>query len=75
VIGTTAGAIPQTVPEGAGLLTSPDDIHALSLGVRRLIEDSAERLRLAAAARSAAAALPTWEQTAELFSHALETVE
>ena len=75
VIGTTAGAIPETVPEGAGLLTPPDDIHALSFAVRRLIEDSAERLRLAAAARSAAAALPTWEQAAELFSHALETVE
>ena len=26
VIGTTAGAIPETVPEGAGLLTPPDDI-------------------------------------------------
>lgn len=75
VIGTTAGAIPETVPEGAGLLTPPDDVAAFSFAVRRLIENSAERLRLAAAARSAAAALPTWEQAAELFSHALETVE
>jgi glycosyltransferase involved in cell wall biosynthesis len=73
VIGSTAGAIPETVPEGAGLLTPPDDIHALSLAVRRLIEDSAERRRLAAAARAAAAALPTWEQAAELFSRAIES--
>ena len=75
VIGTTAGAIPETAPEGAGLLTPPEDVAAFSLAVRRLIEDSAERLRLATAARSAAVALPTWEQAAELFSHALETVE
>jgi glycosyltransferase involved in cell wall biosynthesis len=73
VIGTTAGAIPETVPEGAGLLTPPDDIHALSLAVRRLIEDSSERRRLAEAARAAAAALPTWEQAAELFSRAIES--
>ena len=76
VIGTTAGAIPETLcPRDAALLAPPDDVAAFSFAVRRLIEDSAERLRLAEAARSAAAALPTWEQAAELFSHALETVE
>jgi glycosyltransferase involved in cell wall biosynthesis len=74
VIGTTAGAIPETAPPGASLLTPPDDIGAFSSAVRRLIEDSAERCRLATGARSAAAALPTWEQAAELFSRAIETV-
>ena len=75
VIGTTAGAIPETAPAGASLLTPPDDIPALAIAVRRLIEDSAERCRLARAARAAAAALPTWERAAELFSQAIETVE
>jgi glycosyltransferase involved in cell wall biosynthesis len=73
VIGTTAGAIPETAPAGASLLAPPDDIVAFSAAVRRLIEDSAERCRLAAGARAAAVALPTWEQAAELFSHAIET--
>jgi glycosyltransferase involved in cell wall biosynthesis len=73
VIGTMGGAIPETVPAEASLLTPPDDIEAFSAAVRRLIEDSAERSRLAAGAREASAALPTWEQAAELFSRAVET--
>jgi glycosyltransferase involved in cell wall biosynthesis len=74
VIGTTAGAIPETVPAGASLLAAPDDVGAFSSAVRRLIEDPAERCRLAAGARAAAAALPTWEQAAELFSRAIQTL-
>jgi len=30
VVGTTAGAIPETVPAGAGVLVPPDDIDALA---------------------------------------------
>jgi glycosyltransferase involved in cell wall biosynthesis len=73
VIGTTGRAIPETVPTEASLLAPPDDIAAFSAAVRRLIEDSAERGRLAAGARAAALSLPTWEQAAELFSRAIET--
>jgi glycosyltransferase involved in cell wall biosynthesis len=50
VIGTTAGAIPETVPPNAGVLTPPGDIRALSAALRRLIEDTHERHRLAAVA-------------------------
>ena len=31
VIGTTAGAIPETVPADAGILVPPDDVAALAL--------------------------------------------
>jgi glycosyltransferase involved in cell wall biosynthesis len=75
VIGTTAGAIAETAPAGASLLTPPGDIPALSFALRRLIEDSTQRQKLAAGARAAAAALPTWDEAAEAFSRALETVE
>jgi glycosyltransferase involved in cell wall biosynthesis len=75
VIGTTTGAIPDTVPDGAGILVPPDDAQALSNALRRLIEDSTERQRLAAAARAAAARLPTWRQSAELFAHAIELAQ
>ena len=71
VIGTTAGAIPETVPDGAGLLVAPDDADALAAALRRLIGDAAERDRLAAAARAAAAKLPTWRQSAERFAGAI----
>ncbi|WP_146617925.1 glycosyltransferase family 4 protein, partial [Rhodoplanes serenus] len=55
VVGTTAGAIPDTVPAGTGLLVPPDDPTALAAALRTLITDEATRTRIAAAARAAAA--------------------
>jgi glycosyltransferase involved in cell wall biosynthesis len=74
VIGTTAGAIPDTVPASAGVLVPPDDVAALAAALRRLIAQPAERDRLAAGARVAAAALPTWRGSAELFAQAIARV-
>jgi glycosyltransferase involved in cell wall biosynthesis len=71
VIGTTAGAIPDTVPEGTGLLVAPDDAGAMAAALRRLIGNREERRRLAAAARAAAARLPTWTDSATLFAGAV----
>jgi glycosyltransferase involved in cell wall biosynthesis len=70
VVGTTAGAIPDTVPAGAGVLVPPDDIDALEAALRRLIERPQERQRLAAAAR--AARFPSWRDQAALFAGILE---
>jgi glycosyltransferase involved in cell wall biosynthesis len=74
VIGTTAGAIPDTVPDGAGILVPPDDAAALAHVLRRLITNDGERETLATAARAAAARLPTWPQSAEAFARAIEAV-
>jgi len=72
VIGTTAGAIPETVAPGAGILVAPDDVAALAVALRRAIENPDERRRMAASARAAAQALPSWQDSAKLFAHALE---
>lgn len=72
VVGTNAGAIPDTVPAGAGVLVGPDDAGALARALRRLIENPAERQQLAVAARAAAARLPSWKDTAAIVARALE---
>ena len=74
VIGTTAGAIPETVSPEAGALVPPDDVPALAAALRRLIENADERAQLAAGARAAAEHLPTWKDSAQLFSAAIERV-
>jgi len=74
VVSTTAGAIPDTVPAGAGLLVPPDNTTALAQALRRLIADPPERQRLATNARAAAAKLPTWQDSARLFAGAIETI-
>lgn len=74
VVSTTAGAIPDTVPAGAGLLVPPDDVAALAQALRRLIGDGAERRRLAGIARAAAAQLPTWQDSARLFADVIDSV-
>jgi glycosyltransferase involved in cell wall biosynthesis len=74
VIGTTAGAIPDTVPPSAGILVPPDDVPALAAALRRLIENAGERGQFAAGARAAAKNLPSWSESAKLFSQAIERV-
>lgn len=72
VVATNVAAIPDTVPAGAGILLPPDDIEALAGTLRRLIEDPAERERLAAGARAASTSFPTWRESAELFARVLD---
>jgi len=74
VIGTRAGAIPEAVPSGAGILVAPDDIAAFAQALRSVVADAEVRRQLASAARVAAAGLPRWLDSAKIFSSALETV-
>lgn len=71
VVGTRAGAVPDTVPPDAGLLVPPGDVAALRKALARVIGDPATRARLAAGARRARADLPTWPQTAATLALAL----
>jgi glycosyltransferase involved in cell wall biosynthesis len=62
------------VPAEAGVLVPPGDAASLAAVLRQLIENRDPRERLAAGARAAAAQLPTWRGSAELFSQAMEKV-
>jgi glycosyltransferase involved in cell wall biosynthesis len=74
VIGTRAGAIPETVPAGTGILVDPDDALALAAALRTIIADTHARESYAAAARAAAANLPRWDGTARIFLGVIEGV-
>jgi glycosyltransferase involved in cell wall biosynthesis len=72
VVSTTAGAIPETVPASAGVLVPPGDSRALAKALAPLLDHDDARARLAANARAAASALPTWGAAAEKFAAALD---
>jgi glycosyltransferase involved in cell wall biosynthesis len=72
VIGTNAGATPDTIPNGAGLLVPPDDSDALAAALRSVIVDADRRRRLSEAALVAAHTLPTWQQSAAIFAATLD---
>ena len=72
VVGTTGGAIPQTVPSSASRLVPPGDVDALATALRDVMESEAVRRTLAAGARAAAAALPSWVESGEKFARALD---
>lgn len=74
VIGTSAGATADTVPSGTGILVPPDNVPAFAQALARVISDRNERERFAAAARAAASKLPTWQDSAKIFSRVLETL-
>ena len=71
VVGTTGGAIPDTVPADAGLLAEPGDISTLTLALKKIINDRAVREQLAIGARRVARIQPTWTDSAQRFSDVL----
>ncbi len=74
IIGTNAGAIPDTVPAGVGVLVAPDDPDALALALRKIIENPDERRRMGTSARAAASRLPTWQESVKIFVRAIEVL-
>jgi glycosyltransferase involved in cell wall biosynthesis len=82
IVTTDAGAIPDTVPAGAGVLVPPGDDVALAGALRALLVDApnephgARRMRaqLGAAARRHAAGLRDWERAVDDFSEAVSAL-
>lgn len=71
IVSTTAGAIPDTVPESAGLLVPPGDAAALRTALARYLDEPSLRNSLAEGARIAGAALPSWQDSIEAFESVL----
>jgi glycosyltransferase involved in cell wall biosynthesis len=71
VVSTTAGAIPDTVPERASRLVPPGDVDALTEALRELIGDPVARLDLTLAACDAADRVSTWAAAGHEFAAVL----
>ena len=71
IVATTAGAIPQTVTSGAGLLAAPGDASALGRAFATVLDQEDLRKQMADAAWSAGSSLPTWQQASAVFSEEL----
>ena len=72
IVGTAAGAIPETVPAEAAMLVPPGDRAALARALAQLIDNGALRARLAEGAAKAGAALPDWPDAVRGWIAALD---
>jgi glycosyltransferase involved in cell wall biosynthesis len=68
VVSTTAGAIPETVPAGAGLLAPPGDGPALAAALRKVMSEPELRARLRAGAQAARRCLFGWDDATRAFA-------
>ncbi len=71
VVSTRAGAIPEVVAPGAGMLAPPDDPEALADLLGLLLSSPPARRRLADAARARAESLPGWDAAARIIADAV----
>lgn len=72
IIGTSGGAIVQTVPSSAGILTPPADITNLTAALKLLMSDPDRREQLSKGAQEAAKKLPTWIESAKIFADVIK---
>lgn len=68
IVSCRTGAVPDTVPPGAGLLVPPGDPQALAGALRQILADPDRHRRMAAAARAAGDRLPGWQDMADRAS-------
>jgi glycosyltransferase involved in cell wall biosynthesis len=68
VVATRAGAIPETVPDGTGLLVAPGDPGDLAAALHRVMTEPELRAELMAGARAARRRLPGWDDAAGTFA-------
>ena len=68
IVCSDAGAMPQTVPKGAGLLVPPGNVQALADALQVVITDLPRRNELKTAACEARMRIRSWKQAAEEFA-------
>ena len=71
IVSCRAGAVPDTVPEDAGLLVPVDNVDAFAGALRRMLSDDDFRETAARASLAVGRTRPSWKDTAAAFGSAL----
>lgn len=74
VVTCAVGAVPDTVPEDAGLLVPPDDPRAFADALHQMLTNTRLRETMARTSGEAGCKLPTWADTASIMGRALDRI-
>lgn len=74
IVAARTGAVPDLVPESAGILVPPANASELANALSRLLTDPALRQQLQLGAQQVAHSLPTWADTAASVGHLIQQV-
>lgn len=74
ILATDGGAIPDVVPQEAGILVPAGNVDAFCEALRKLLESKQHRAELAAGSLQHGKTLPRWSDTARTIEDALETI-
>ncbi|MEQ8657660.1 MAG: glycosyltransferase family 4 protein [Hyphomicrobiales bacterium] len=74
IVSCRTGAVPDTVPQDAGLLVPPEEVGPFANALRNLLSDTAKRTQMAKVSQSAGKTLPSWLDTARVASDVLASL-
>ena len=74
IVAARAGAVPDVVPDTAGILVAPNDATALADALQHLLTDAALHQQLQTGAQAAAKTLPSWADTASVVAHLINQI-
>ena len=72
IIAARAGAVPDLVPESAGILVAPNDATALAAALQKILTNKTLHQQFQAGAQTAAKNLPCWADTARAVALLLQ---
>lgn len=72
IISCDTGAVPDTVPNGAGILVPPHDPQSFAEALHQIISDDALRSRITTFAKKIGRQLPDWQHPAKVVSEIFE---
>ena len=74
VVGAEAGAVPEVVPENAGILVPPGDSDSLAAALKEILTNKQLRKKLQFGAQRVSANLPSWKESAQIICNTLKLV-